>query len=141
MPPPCRQFGAPVCLGHLLALVLALALRGEALAKGDGDELPSFRRDVMAVLSKAGCASGACHGNRAGKGGLKLSLRGEDPDSDYQTLLTGLGGRRLNFNEPAQSLLLLKPTTDVAHEGGRPTEVRLTGIRHAAPLDRRPGAG
>lgn len=78
----------------------------------------SFRRDVMAVLSKAGCASGPCHGNRAGKGGFKLSLRGEDPDGDHATLLTGLAGRRLNFAEPEQSLLLLKPTTDVAHEGG-----------------------
>ena len=78
----------------------------------------SFRRDVMAVLAKAGCASGACHGNRNGKGGFKLSLRGEDPDTDYLTLINGLAGRRLDFGAPADSLLLLKPTTDVAHEGG-----------------------
>ena len=37
----------------------------------------SFRNDVMAVLSKAGCNAGACHGNQNGKGGLKLSLRGD----------------------------------------------------------------
>ena len=43
------------------------------------EESVSFRRDVIAVLSKAGCASGACHGNRAGKGGFKLSLRGQGP--------------------------------------------------------------
>ncbi len=73
----------------------------------------------MAVLSKAGCASGPCHGNRSGKGGFKLSLRGEDPEADYLTLTTGLAGRRLNFENPEQSLLLLKPTTEVAHEGGR----------------------
>jgi hypothetical protein len=72
----------------------------------------------MAVLSKAGCASGPCHGNRVGKGGFKLSLRGEDPDADYRTLTTSLAGRRLDFENPDQSLLLLKPTTDVAHEGG-----------------------
>ncbi|HTH48870.1 MAG TPA: DUF1549 domain-containing protein, partial [Candidatus Limnocylindria bacterium] len=86
-----------------------------------GTEKPapvSFRRDVMAVLAKAGCASGPCHGNRNGKGGFKLSLRGEDPDTDYATLINGLAGRRLDFGAPAESLLLLKPTTDVAHEGG-----------------------
>ena len=37
----------------------------------------SFRNDVMAVLSKAGCNLGACHGNFNGKGGFRLSLRGE----------------------------------------------------------------
>ena len=78
----------------------------------------SFRREVMAVLARAGCASGPCHGNRNGKGGFKLSLRGEDPDTDYATLINGLAGRRLDFGSPADSLLLLKPTTDVAHEGG-----------------------
>ena len=78
----------------------------------------SFRREVMAVLSKNGCASGPCHGNRNGKGGFKLSLRGEDPESDYIAILQGAAGRRLNFSEPDQSLLLLKPATDVAHEGG-----------------------
>ena len=28
----------------------------------------SFARDVMAVLSKAGCNLGTCHGNQFGKG-------------------------------------------------------------------------
>lgn len=99
----------------LLLPGLAILLAGHLLA---AEEPVSFRRDVMAVLSKAGCASGPCHGNRAGKGGFKLSLRGEDPDADYRTLTTGLAGRRLDFSNPSQSLLLLKPTTDVAHEGG-----------------------
>ena len=84
-----------------------------------GDEPPvSFRREVMAVLSKNGCASGPCHGNRNGKGGFKLSLRGEDPAADYAAILQGAAGRRVNVSEPDQSLLLLKPATDVAHEGG-----------------------
>ncbi len=87
-------------------------------ARPVAEEPVSFRRDVMAVLAKAGCASGPCHGNRNGKGGFKLSLRGEDPATDYATLINGLAGRRLDFTAPADSLLLLKPTTDVAHEGG-----------------------
>ena len=36
----------------------------------------SFRNHVLAVISKVGCNSGACHGALAGKGGFKLSLRG-----------------------------------------------------------------
>jgi hypothetical protein len=79
----------------------------------------SFRNDVMAVLSKTGCNAGACHGNRAGKGGFKLSLRGEDPDADYEAIARELVGRRINTASPADSLLLLKPTTAVPHEGGQ----------------------
>ena len=45
-----------------------------------------FRADVMAVVSKAGCNLGSCHGNATGKGGLKLSLRGQDPDLDWLAL-------------------------------------------------------
>src|SRR3989449_9189359 len=78
----------------------------------------SFRGDVMAVLSKAGCNAGTCHGNKNGKGGFKLSLRGQDPDLDYLALTRDLFGRRFDPLEPEQSLILLKPTTQVAHEGG-----------------------
>lgn len=79
----------------------------------------SFRNDVMAVLSKAGCNAGTCHGNKSGKGGLKLSLRGDDPAGDYLTLTRNLGNRRVNPIDPEQSLLLLKPTMSVPHQGGR----------------------
>src|SRR5688572_26596449 len=78
----------------------------------------SFRNDVMAVLSKAGCNAGTCHGNKNGKGGFGLSLRGQDPDDDYDSLTRDLFGRRVNPMEPEQSLLLLKPTAEIAHEGG-----------------------
>src|SRR5204863_4737129 len=78
----------------------------------------SFRNDVMAVLSKAGCSAGTCHGNKNGKGGFKLSLRGQDPDVDYLTLTRDSLGRRINPIEPEDSLILLKPNTQVAHEGG-----------------------
>src|SRR6266699_3720743 len=78
----------------------------------------SFRNDVMAVLSKAGCSAGTCHGNKNGKGGYKLSLRGQEPDLDYGTLTRESFGRRTNPLEPDQSLVLLKATAEVAHEGG-----------------------
>jgi hypothetical protein len=79
----------------------------------------SFRNDVMAVLSKAGCNAGACHGNQNGKGGFKLSLRGEDPARDYAALTRDGLGRRTDRLHPAESLILRKPTATIPHEGGR----------------------
>lgn len=84
----------------------------------DGGDV-SFRNDVMAVLSKAGCNQGVCHGNKNGKGGFKLSLRGEDPNGDFLALSRDLSGRRVNVVHPEESLILLKPTMQVPHEGGR----------------------
>ncbi|MDB6034440.1 MAG: hypothetical protein JWM16_4778 [Verrucomicrobiales bacterium] len=79
----------------------------------------SFRNDVQAVLSKAGCNAGTCHGNKYGKGAFKLSLRGQDPDLDTLAVRQDSFARRINTFEPEQSLLLLKATTQVPHEGGQ----------------------
>ena len=79
---------------------------------------PSFRHDVAPLLSKAGCNMGACHGNLNGKGGFKLSLRGEDPNLDFEALTHDLAGRRVNRMSPQSSLIVLKPTGAVPHEGG-----------------------
>lgn len=78
----------------------------------------SFRNEVMAVLSRAGCNQGICHGNLNGRGGFKLSLRGQDLDFDRHALTRDLLGRRINPHAPASSLFLLKATGQVAHEGG-----------------------
>lgn len=78
----------------------------------------SFRNDVVPVLSKAGCSAGTCHGNKYGKGGFKLSLRSQDPELDLLALTRDAAARRINNMEPDHSLLLLKPTTQVPHEGG-----------------------
>lgn len=78
----------------------------------------SFERDVMAVLSRAGCNAGACHGNLNGKGGFKLSLRGEDAVSDLAALTRDMLARRTDPQRPEESLLLLKATGKVPHEGG-----------------------
>lgn len=79
----------------------------------------SFRRDVMAVLSKTGCNLGTCHGNANGKGGFKLSLRGQSPEEDYIALTRSLNARRTNPLDPESSLILRKPTMLVPHQGGR----------------------
>ncbi len=79
---------------------------------------PDFTNDVMSVLSKAGCNLGTCHGNLNGKGGMKLSLRGQDPQYDYHALVLAARGRRINSTAPEQSLILQKATGGVAHRGG-----------------------
>lgn len=79
----------------------------------------SFRNHILPILTKSACNSGACHGAAAGKGGLKLTLRGYDPDADYMVLTRQAGGRRAVAGEPDQSLLLLKPTMEIAHGGGK----------------------
>ncbi len=78
----------------------------------------TFLRDVTPVLNKVGCTSGPCHGAAKGKNGFKLSLRGYDPEFDYRALLYDLSGRRFNRSDPARSLMLAKPTQQVAHGGG-----------------------
>ncbi len=97
-----------------------------------GEIAPSFRNDVIPVLTKAGCNSGACHGALAGKGGLKLSLRGYDPDTDHFVLTRQALGRRVDRLEPSRSLLLLKPTFAVPHGGGRKLEVESPDFRALA---------
>ena len=76
-----------------------------------------FVRDVEPVISKAGCNAGTCHGSAKGKNGFKLSLRGYDPEFDYQALINDLSGRRFNRVNVDDSLMLLKPTAEVPHEG------------------------
>ena len=79
----------------------------------------AFENDVEAVLAKAGCSLGTCHGNATGKGGFKLSLRGGDPDFDFAALTREQFGRRINLLEPDRSLLLRKALAQIAHEGGQ----------------------
>jgi Protein of unknown function (DUF1549)/Protein of unknown function (DUF1553) len=99
-----------------IRLVAAAALVWTANAA----ELPkvTYLRDVAPILNKVGCTSGTCHGAAKGKNGFKLSLRGYDPQFDYEALLYDLSGRRFNRAEPGRSLMLAKPTQQVPHGGG-----------------------
>ncbi|QDU37686.1 hypothetical protein Mal4_20020 [Maioricimonas rarisocia] len=84
------------------------------------DENPvSFRFDVLPALTRAGCNAGTCHGTPTGKNGFHLSLRGFDAAHDWTALTREVNGRRINRQRPQQSLILLKATAAVPHEGGR----------------------
>jgi hypothetical protein len=106
---------AVACL-HLIVVASACS----SIARADK---PSFQLDVMPILSKAGCNGGGCHGAIAGKAGFRLSLFGYDPQSDYLTITRDARGRRIDLAEPGASLLLTKPTTALAHKGGKRLDV------------------
>jgi hypothetical protein len=76
-----------------------------------------FDTDVLPILSKAGCNSGACHGAAAGRGGFNLSLFGGNPAADYDAIVRELEGRRINRADPSASLILAKPTGMLDHGG------------------------
>ena len=96
----------------------------------------TFLRDVAPILNKVGCTSGPCHGAAKGKNGFKLSLRGYDPQFDYEALLYDLSGRRFNRADPARSLMLAKPTQQVPHGGGLRFENGLRLLQDHLQLDR-----
>jgi hypothetical protein len=98
--------------------VTAFLVAGVGVMWGADAPKVNFLRDVAPILNKAGCTSGPCHGAAKGKNGFKLSLRGYDPQFDYEALLYDLSGRRFNRADPARSLMLAKPTQQVAHGGG-----------------------
>ncbi len=104
----------------MLKLVLALSVAAGAVGlAAAGSEPVTFLRDVAPILNKVGCTAGTCHGAAKGKNGFKLSLRGYDPQLDYEALLYDLAGRRFNRADPGKSLMLAKPSLEVAHGGGR----------------------
>jgi hypothetical protein len=111
----------PAQLRWTLALTAAIAACG-AIGSSQhslaGDLPPDFIRDVNPILSRVGCNNGTCHGSKDGKGGLKLSLRGYDPLFDHRALTDDVAARRFNRAAPEKSLLLLKTSGAIPHEGG-----------------------
>jgi hypothetical protein len=102
----------------LAAMVLPERLVQAVEPRAEQTRPVSYRNDIVPLLSRAGCNMGACHGNSAGKGGFRLSLRGDDPDFDFLSLTRDLLGRRVSTAAPDRSLALLKPTGRLPHEGG-----------------------
>ncbi len=116
------RYGSVLALGSLLFLAASARAAGNPLTpdpsppRGEGRTV-DFERHVMGLFGRMGCASGSCHGSFQGRGGLRLSLFGYDPEKDYLALTRDLEGRRINLGNPDASLLLLKATGQVPHGG------------------------
>ena len=78
-----------------------------------------FLGNVMPLLIRAGCNQGPCQGSLHGRGGFRLSLRGEDPAFDYFAIVNHAGMRRVDTANPSSSLLLKKAIGEIPHEGGK----------------------
>ncbi len=108
---------------------------------GGADMAVRFSPDIITILTIKGCNSSNCHGAIAGKSGFKLSLFGNDVKADHEMILTAHQGRRVNLQNPSESLLLKKPAFETPHGGGKVLpvgspdyETMLKWLRQGAPL-------
>ena len=97
----------------------AAAFRAVHLPNGGTLREVSFERHVASLLGTLGCNAGSCHGSFQGRGGLRLSLFGFDPEMDCVALMRGGMGRRVNSLDPDRSLIVLKASGQVPHGGGK----------------------
>ncbi|WP_425615990.1 DUF1549 domain-containing protein [Anatilimnocola sp. NA78] len=81
-----------------------------------------YLEQVRPILAKNGCAMAACHAAQHGQGGFKLSVFGFEPDKDREAMVRDSIGRRVSLVDPEQSLILLKPTMQTPHGGGKRLE-------------------
>ncbi len=101
-----------VVISHIQASALVVVRE-----RNNRDENYSFATDVAPIFSRMGCNASGCHGALNGQAGFKLSLFGYDPESDYQAIVKG--GRRVNLENPEESLILQKPSFSIPHGGGQ----------------------
>ncbi len=110
----------PVAQTGLPTLLLAgQGVRQKSTSSESSSAVPSFARDVLPVLNRAGCSAGACHAKPDGQNGFKLSVFSYDPLHDYAQIVKAARGRRVFPAAPDESLLLKKALGLVPHEGGR----------------------
>jgi len=89
-----------------------------AVSGFDTPEPIHFANEVVSVFTKYGCNSGGCHGKSGGQNNFRLSLLGYEPWNDYEWLVRESRGRRVFPSAPEHSLLLMKSTGEIPHEGG-----------------------
>lgn len=115
-----------------------------ALLTAGNAEAVDFDTQIVPVLTRYGCNSGACHGSAAGRGGFNLSLYGSNPGRDFEAIVFDLEGRRVAPSRPDESLLFLKATESLNHGGGprfdvdsEAAQLLLRWIRNGARRDSR----
>jgi Protein of unknown function (DUF1553)/Protein of unknown function (DUF1549)/Bacterial Ig-like domain (group 2) len=93
--------------------------------KGTAADVPvDFAREIVPILTRAGCNQGACHGAQHGRGGFRLSLLGFDPPFDHAQIVQSAEGRRIVLSDAERSILLQKPALLMEHGGGQRIKVR-----------------
>lgn len=116
---------------RILASLFSVLMLSEAIFAADvlipvdrrfeaaqSQEIPSFQRHVLPLLGRLGCNGRACHGSFQGQGGFRLSLFGYDFEADHKAL-TGGEKPRVDREHAEDSLMLLKPTQELPHKGGK----------------------
>ena len=104
----------------LIVCLAVLGFHASATLAGDAERPMSFVNDVVPILTKASCNSGACHAKAGnGQNGFRLSLLGFEPRDDFEHIVKEGHGRRVFPAAPDQSLLLLKAANTVPHGGGK----------------------
>ena len=78
----------------------------------------SFPNDIVPVFTRQHCNAGACHAKATGQNGFQLSLLGYEPGNDYDQIVRHSKGRRVSPSAPEASLLLMKASGEIPHEGG-----------------------
>lgn len=104
-------------LSHFCLVPFLLVV--STVSKAAEERPVSFVRDIVPILTKMDCNTGACHA-KAGNGqrGFRLSLLGFEPEEDYEHIVKEARGRRVFPAAPEQSLLVLKAANIIPHGGG-----------------------
>lgn len=93
----------------------------QRFADSTNEDVPDFQQHVVPLLGRLGCNGRSCHGSFQGRGGMRLSLFGYDFKMDHDALTaeatSGIGSR-VDRKISAKSLVILKSSMQVDHEGG-----------------------
>ena len=84
-------------------------------------DVPDFQQHVVPLLGRLGCNGRSCHGSFQGRGGMRLSLFGYDFKMDHEALTaqdSSGSGSRVDRKSADKSLVILKSSMQVDHEGG-----------------------
>lgn len=101
-----------------VAIRVPVVVKAPAAPRAPGIPTVSFVRDVLPRMNKAGCGAGSCHAKPEGQNGFKLTIFSYDPRADYEEIVGDSHARRVFPAAPGESLLIQKPTSGIAHEGG-----------------------
>ena len=107
-----------------VCVVVLFGLHGTARAEvqlPDGTVIKTvdFEKHIVGLFGRSGCNLGSCHGSFQGKNGFRLSLFGYEAEKDGISVSREMNGRRIDLNNPDNSLLLLKAMGLTEHAGGR----------------------